>query len=179
MTRFVALLRGITPSNPAMSNQNLRTVCEGIGLTNVATVISSGNVVFDAADEPAYLESKLEAAWKSELGFESTTLLRSRGDLEDLVSMRPFGDLEHGPDSYLLVTFSKFPLEIDLGRPPQPADGSARVVVATNREIFTVSDTTARQTPNVMAWVESQFGKQVSSRTWLTVARILKKMDQI
>jgi hypothetical protein len=30
-----------------------------------------------------------------------------------------------------------------------------------------------------MAWVESQFGKQVSSRTWLTVARILKKMDQI
>jgi uncharacterized protein (DUF1697 family) len=104
MTRFVALLRGITPSNPAMSNQNLRTVCEGIGLTNVATVISSGNVVFDAADEPAYLESKLEAAWKSELGFESTTLLRSRGDLEDLVSMRPFGDLEHGPDSYLLVS---------------------------------------------------------------------------
>jgi hypothetical protein len=27
-----------------------------------------------------------------------------------------------------------------------------------------------------MAWVEDRFGKQVSSRTWLTVARILKKM---
>jgi hypothetical protein len=27
-----------------------------------------------------------------------------------------------------------------------------------------------------MAWVEDRFWKQVSSRTWLTVARILKKM---
>jgi hypothetical protein len=39
-----------------------------------------------------------------------------------------------------------------------------------------VSDTTRAEGLGAMAWVEDRFGKQVSSRTWLTVARILKKM---
>jgi hypothetical protein len=49
-------------------------------------------------------------------------------------------------------------------------------VAATGSELFTVTDTTSERTPDVMAWIESRFGKQVSSRTWLTVERILKRM---
>jgi uncharacterized protein (DUF1697 family) len=44
--KYVALLRGIGPSNPNMRNEKLRGVFEKLGFDNVQTVISSGNVLF-------------------------------------------------------------------------------------------------------------------------------------
>ena len=175
--KYVALLRGIGPANPNMRNERLREVAEQAGLSNVATVISSGNVVFetDGADA-GELESTLETAWKENLGFESTTIIRSQEALEGLVEMSPYGDLEHGRKSYLLVTFCKRAIKVDFDIPYRPADRDYEVVAATSRELFTVTDTTSERTPDVMAWIESRFGKQVSSRTWLTVERILKRM---
>jgi hypothetical protein len=49
-------------------------------------------------------------------------------------------------------------------------------VNATQQEVFIVTDTTSRSTPDVMAWLEKEFGRDISSRTWLTVHRVLKKM---
>lgn len=160
-----------------MRNENLRRVCEDLGLTRVSTVISSGNVVFEADTEdlPA-LEERLERAWPSELGFESTTIIRTRDDLKSLVDLEPFNGLEHGRETYLLVTFSKSTLDVTVDLPFQPEDGSFRLLHATQRELFTVTDTTQESTPDVMQWVEARFGKEITSRTWLTVARILKKM---
>jgi uncharacterized protein (DUF1697 family) len=177
MTKYVALLRGIGPTNPAMANANLRAVCEDLGLANVSTVISSGNVVFETeVSDRTALEASLEAAWPARLGFESTTILRTQSELATLVEMAPFGRLVHGPSSYLLVTFSKHPLQLDFETPYQPADRDYQVVGATNGEVFTVTDMTSGAAPDVMNWVESQWGKQVSSRTWLTIGRILKRM---
>ena len=62
--RYVALLRGIGPTNRNMRNERLRGVAEGLGLRDVGTVISSGNLVFDA--DPAdvsELEARFEEAW--------------------------------------------------------------------------------------------------------------------
>jgi uncharacterized protein (DUF1697 family) len=178
MTKYVALLRGVTPSNPRTRNEKLRAVCEGLGLAEVQTVISSGNVVFEAdSTDAAGLESTLEAAWRESLGFESTTIIRSQDDLRKLVEIKPFGQLEHGPQTYLLVTFSKERLTLDLRIPYRPLDRDYRLVQRTTREVFSVTDTTAGTTPDVMAWLEKKLGKQISSRTWLTVTRILARMD--
>jgi uncharacterized protein (DUF1697 family) len=176
MAKYVALLRGIGPANPNMRNEKLKEVAEEVGLSNVATVISSGNVVFQTDTDIGELESTLETAWKANLGFESTTIIRSQEALEGLMEFSPFGDLEHGRKSYLLVTFCKRPVEVDFDIPYRPVDRDYEIVAATGSELFTVTDTTSERTPDVMAWIESRFGKQVSSRTWLTVERILKKM---
>jgi uncharacterized protein (DUF1697 family) len=177
MTRYVALLRGIGPGDARMRNENLRGVCSDLGFTNVGAVISSGNIVFDAdGGGPAEIERLLESAWPERLGFESTTILRSQVQLQALVDLRPFGDLEHGKDTYLLATFAKLPLDVGFPLPHQPGDEAFAVVAATVEELFTVSDTTAASSPDVMSWLERQFGKQITSRTWLTVRRILAKM---
>ena len=177
MTKYAALLRGIGPGNPNMRNEKLREVSEGLGLENVQTVISSGNVVFEAESANASdLETSLEDAWTRELGFESTTLIRSQEELEALTDLKPFGDREHGRESYLLVTFAKHPLSVNFDLPHQPPDRDYWILGATDRELFTVTDTTSIGTPDVMAWVENKFGKEITSRTWLTVHRILKRM---
>jgi uncharacterized protein (DUF1697 family) len=152
-------------------------VCEQIGLGRVSTVISSGNVVFDTDNEDlAALEAQLETAWRDRLGFDSSTLIRTQEDLERLVSLNPFEGLDHGKRTYLLVSFTKYPVAIELTLPHRPEDMSFELVTATERELFTVTDTAAERTPDVMSWIETRYGKELTSRTWLTVARILKKM---
>jgi uncharacterized protein (DUF1697 family) len=176
MTRYVALLRGIGPTNPNMRNENLRRVCDGLGLENVQTVISTGNVVFDTdTSDVSGLEAMIEAAWPAQLGFTSTTILRSQGDLEDLEILSPFGELTHGAETYLLVTFSKGPLEIEAVFPHRPPGASYSMIGATDREVFTVADMTSDGS-GVMRWLEGRCGREISSRTWLTVNRILKRM---
>lgn len=174
--RYVALLRGIGPINPNMKNEHLRRVAEGEGLTGVSTVVSSGNVVFDSRQRPPALESRLEAAWPRELGFTSTTIVRSQDDIEALFALKPFGDREHGRRSSLLVTFAKHPFDSDEMHALRSGDPAEYVVATTDREIFTVTDTTRVKTPDVMSQLNKALGKQITSRTWLTVERILRKM---
>jgi uncharacterized protein (DUF1697 family) len=165
--------------NPSMRNERLREVGAAVGLGEMRSVISSGNLVFESGTgDPAALESELEEAWRARLGFESTTMIRSREEIEGLVARRPFGDLEHGPASYLVVTFAKCPVEVDLDLPHRPPDRDYRLVAAADRELFTVTDTTTGRTPDVMVWLESRFGKEITSRTWLTVLRIAKRMGE-
>lgn len=177
MTRYVALLRGIGPGNPKMSNENLRGVCENLGFDNVQTVISSGNIVFEADDSAAVqLEAVLEKAWPRELGFESTTIIRSREELEQLVASDPFQGRKHTKETYLLTTFAKGTLEYDFSFPHQPEGKDYWIVSGSDRELFSVTDTVHGTSLDVMSWLETAFGKEISSRTWLTVARILKRM---
>lgn len=176
-TQYVALLRGIGPSNPSQSNENLRRVSEALGFHNVETVISSGNVLFESdSNDSSGIESEMEDAWKDQLGFQSLTIVRSRAELQQLVELKPFGDREHGPETYLLATFGKTRLEHTWEFPFQPEGRDYWVVAGTDREIFTVTDTVHSRTPDVMSWVETQLGRGVTSRTWLTVLRILKRM---
>lgn len=177
MTRYVALLRGIGPGNPKMSNENLRTVCENLGFNNVQTVISSGNIVFEADDgATAQLEAVLEEAWPRELGFESTTIIRSREELEKLVASDPFQGRDHTKETYLLATFAKSRLDHGLAFPHQPEGKDFWIVSGTDRELFSVTDAVHGTSLDVMSWLEAEFGKEISSRTWLTVSRILRRM---
>ena len=177
MTQFVALLRGIGPGNPNMRNEKLRGVCESLGFESVSTVISSGNVVFDSdSSDVAGLERILEHAWRDKLGFESTTILRSRGELEALVESNPFEGREHTKETYLLSTFAKTRLDYTFDFPHQPGGKDYTLVGGTERELFSVTDTVHGTRLDIMAWLEGEFGKEISSRTWLTVQRILKRM---
>ena len=51
-------------------------------------------------------------------------------------------------------------------------------VAAADRVIFSVIDTTTGKTPDLMSWLDRTFGREVSSRTWKTVHRILAAMDR-
>src|SRR5581483_8879431 len=108
MPKYVALLRGIGPSNPNMHQKKLEGVLEELGFSNVKTIISSGNVVFESPlKDIAKLEDKIERAWPAKLGFNSMTIVRSREQLKALVDKKPYGSTEHSRENYLLVTFFK------------------------------------------------------------------------
>lgn len=178
MIKYVALLRGIGPSNSNMHQHKLEGVIESLGHKRAQGVISSGNVVFETdRKDIATMEKQLEAAWVAKLGFTSTTIIRSQQQLKKLVAADPFAGLSHGPSSYLLVTFFKRPVKMNLKLPHQPAGKTYRLLSMINNTLFTSTDNTKVPTTDLMTWLERQFGKDITSRTWLSVGRILNKME--
>lgn len=139
MTRVVALLRAIGPSNPNMRNDRLRAVCQDLGLRDVVSVASSGNLVFDSdtsdTSDLAALESTLESAWAERLGFESTTIVRTCEELAALRELTPFGERDHTKASYLLVTFAKGRIEPTFEMPHGPEGAAFTVVGGTGRAV--------------------------------------------
>lgn len=78
MPRYVAFLRGVSPLNARMPE--LKRCFEAAGFTQVKTVLSSGNLVFDSRSAPeAALERRAEAAMQAGLGRCFFTIVRSLG----------------------------------------------------------------------------------------------------
>jgi uncharacterized protein (DUF1697 family) len=69
MRRFAAFLRGVNPMNCKMPE--LAKALASAGFTEVKTVLSSGNVVFNAAGAERSIQRKAEAAMQDHLGKSS------------------------------------------------------------------------------------------------------------
>lgn len=178
MIRYAAFLRGIGPSNPNMHQSKLCGVLAELGFQSPQGVISSGNVVFgtDRTDISA-MEAEMEAAWQDKLGFTSLTIIKSQKQLGNLIKADSFAGLEHGPGSYLMVTFFKHPTKIGFKLPHQPPGKPYKLLAAVDNTLFTTTDNTVIKTTDLMGWLERQYGKDMTSRTWLSVQRVLRKME--
>ncbi|MFJ1457219.1 DUF1697 domain-containing protein [Nocardia sp. N2S4-5] len=179
MNRYAALLRGIMPSNPNMRNERLRSVFEGLGFEAVGSVLSSGNVVFGSPEsDAAALESRIQKALNAELGIGGGTILRSRAELRALVDSDPFPGLTHGRGTYLTVTFLKDRAAAAPDALPAGLAPAVRIVGYDEAAaaVLAVIDNTASTTPDHMAWLETVYGKDITTRTWLTVQKVLAKL---
>lgn len=179
MTRYAALLRGIAPSLPNMTNDKLRAVFEGLGLADVSSVLASGNIVFtsDETDVPS-LEDRIQQALSDRLGIAGGTIVREQSELRALLDSEPFQGLSHGKGSYLTVTFLKDGAP-DAQLPPQP-DPRTRIVgydAAARAFLAVIDNSEPGRTPDFMIWLDRTFGKDITTRTWLTVQRIVKRME--
>ncbi len=176
--RYVALLRGIGPSNPNMRKEKLRALFHDLGFQNVQTVTTTGNVLFETpAKAVKALEATIEEAIQYRLGFTSATIIRSRQQLRRLVASNPFEGFEDSPKSRLNVTFLKEEPKSEL-RLPYDAKGKGYAIVGVvGRDLCTVVHLGAATTSDLMAWLEKQFGKAITTRTWKTVGKILSRLD--
>ncbi len=155
MPTYVALIRGIGPGNPNMKGERLKAAFETLKLKNVRPVIASGNVVFQTdAKDTAGLEAKLEQAMHKQLGFQRAVIVRSKEELQQLIQKDPFKGVEDKKPNYLIVTFFKDRKE----------------------ELCTVVKLTEGKTPDFMREVEKIHGKEITTRTWKTVGRIMNAM---
>ncbi len=170
MTRYAAFLRGVMPTNVRMSE--LREAFEAAGFTDVGTVLSSGNVVFDARrGTEASIERAAEAAMLRQLGRLFFTIVRPVDALRELVASDPWRGFRLGAGAKRVVTFLR-----DEPRPPPrlpvELDG-ARILSLKGREAFSAYVRTPRG-PVFMTLIEKTFGKECTTRTWETVAKVAR-----
>jgi uncharacterized protein (DUF1697 family) len=92
MAKYIAFLRAINVGRGRTIKMNvLRQIFESLGLSNIATFIASGNVLFEARTKNAKaLEKKIEKRLREELGDEVTAFLRTNTQVTKISNYKPF-----------------------------------------------------------------------------------------
>lgn len=174
--RYAAFLRGIGPGNPNMHNSKICPVFESLGFTDVKGVLASGNIVFTAVKtNPTKLEKQIQQALTKHLGLSSKAIVRSQRSLQHIVHNNPFEGKQHSRESYLTVTFLKYPPEGSIPVPHQSENKAINVFAYDSdvRAVFSITNVTIEKGSGFMVWFEKQFSKNITTRTWLSVQRIL------
>ncbi len=150
----------------------LKKAFEAAGFDDVKTVIGSGNVVFTSNSKSlGGLERKAEQTMQAELGKSFSTIVRPIDELEALLEKDPYAKFELEPKAKRVVTFlknepkAKLKLPISLER--------AQILLVKERAVFSAYVPSPKG-PVFMTLIEKTFGKEVTTRTWDTVARIVK-----
>lgn len=164
MTPYAAFLRGVSPMNAKMAD--LARAFTKAGFTDVATVASSGNVVFRAKGTPAQIEKRVAEA-STFLAF-----IRPVEELAALLARDPFARFDLPKDAKRVVTFLR-------ARPKPAPKLPATLELATIYAVDGLEALSAYRpqpgNPVFMTLIERTFGSEVTTRTWDSVARIVKR----
>jgi uncharacterized protein (DUF1697 family) len=150
----------------------LKRAFEAAGFTDVTTVLSSGNLVFDArrASETS-LERAAEAAMTKRLGQAFLTIVRPVAALREILANDPYQRFGVSPAAKRIVTFLREPPAATLALPIE--QDNARLLAVVGREVYSAYLPTPKG-PVFMTLIERAFGKDVTTRTWDTVAKVAR-----
>lgn len=105
--RYAAFLRAVNLGrNRRVSGAQLREIFEGLGLEEVASFRTSGNVVFEA---PRDMTAQIEAALEQALGYEVGVFLRNAKDVRALAAAEPFPAAERSAGRPQVLLLKKKP----------------------------------------------------------------------
>jgi uncharacterized protein (DUF1697 family) len=170
MKRYAAFLRGVMPTNCKMAD--LVAAFEAAGFEDVRTLLGSGNVLFGAKTSSASaLEKAAEAAMQKHMGKTFMTQVRSVDALRVLLDSDPYAPFRVSPKAKRIVTFLRKPPK-DAPDLPIEKDG-ARILLLRGTEVLSAYVPSPKG-PVFMTMLEKTFGKDVTTRTWDTIAKAAK-----
>src|SRR5918995_369812 len=106
MTQCIALLRGINVGRAKrVAMADLRSLIEGLGFSEVRTLLNSGNAVFQATGRPnvAKVASAIEAAIQSKFGFSVAVIVVPARELNTIVAENPLPQAASTPSKFLVA----------------------------------------------------------------------------
>jgi uncharacterized protein (DUF1697 family) len=150
----------------------LKRAFEAAGFTDVKTLLSSGNVVFGARrSSEASLQRTAETVMRERLGQSFLTIVRPVDTLRELLASDPYQAFGPHPSAKRIVTFLREEPAVQPNLPLEQ-DG-ARLLALRGRELFSVYMPTPKG-PVFMTLIERTFGKELTTRTWDTVAKVAR-----
>ncbi len=175
--KYVAFLRGINVGgNKLIRMDDLKKAFAALGFTNVTTILASGNVLFESKPASAealagQIEEKLKKTFRTEIG----VMVRRVEQLRRLEASHPFKGIAVTPQTRLYVTFLAEKPASQLKMPYTAPDKGFKILRVSPAEVCTALTLSPKgSTLDLMAFLEKQFGKRITTRNWNTITRILK-----
>jgi uncharacterized protein (DUF1697 family) len=170
MTTCVALLHSIVlTARKRVVMADLRAMAEGLGLKNVRTLVSSGNMVFETEEESvSEIEAGLETAFEKTFGRFVPIVVRTAADWRCLVAANPFPAESAAAPDRVAVRVMREPLAADVvGTLRQVAAPDEKVEIAGGDPWIVFS----RERPNsrLLAAINHKRLGTGTSRNWNTV----------
>jgi uncharacterized protein (DUF1697 family) len=172
---YVAFLRGINVGgNAVIKMSDLKELFETLGFKNVTPVLASGNVLFETAPtKPEVLKRSIERILTKEFNVPALAIIRTGSQLLDLAKSSPFKSTKLTPRTKLHITFlaesnqrvAKLPYRL-------PCREFEVIQISSNEVASTVEISPKQGTPELMRFLEKEFGKNITTRTWNTVQKL-------
>jgi len=107
MPVLVCLLRGVNiGGHHKIKMDDLRSLCTGLKLAEVKTLLQSGNVIFRTDERNlSALADKIEVAIERKYGFRPEVLLRAIPEMREVVARNPFAKRKGIEPGKLAVAF--------------------------------------------------------------------------
>ncbi|WP_330372803.1 DUF1697 domain-containing protein [Lacrimispora celerecrescens] len=178
MTIYTALLRGINVGGKnKIKMAELRQLLEEAGLTRVETYIQSGNVIFEAEDGEEKLKEKIENKIREKFGLSVSVILRTSGQLEQIIRNCPYTERERMEaealnsegESFYVCLFHQAPLETEAER-LKPFAGEFDDYRIQGRDIYLLLRHSIRNSK--LAAKLSLIGGPATVRNWKTMEKL-------
>ena len=177
----ISMLRGVNVGgHNCIKMETLRTMYESLGLRDVQTYVQSGNVVFrTSARDVASLGKKIEAKIEQTFGFRPGVIVRTSGELREVVRRNPFAARRGLEPGKLLVTF--------LSAHPSPEARSQILSIQADpeelrvdgREVYAYYPNGFGRAKLSSALIERTLQTSGTGRNWNTVTKLLEIAENL
>lgn len=175
---YVAFLRGINVGgHHKLPMADLKALFTQLGFLDVITILNSGNVIFNASSQDAKsIEENISIALKNKFGFPVPTSVRKAIQIQDVYQNNPFKGIEITKEIRLYISFLREDVITDLRLPWISGDKAYQIIEKRDSIIFSVLDLSISKTTTAMKILENTYGKDMTTRNWKTIERIIKKL---
>ncbi len=174
--KYIALLRGINVGgNKKVSMADWKKMMGKLGYTNIQTLLNSGNAMFESTEKDIKkLTTTISTNLEKTFGFPIPTLLRTAEQLEKLNASHPFKGITVTPETRLYVTFLSEKPTSTLKIPYVSPTKDFTILRVTPTEVCSVLVLSPKtDSTKVMGILEKEFGKNVTTRNWNTIQKML------
>ena len=177
MARLIALLRAVNVGGRKLPMAELRSLAEGIGLSEPRTFIQSGNLVFTAPGSAAALEAKLEQAIAARFGFHSDAIVRTASQWRRLVESNPFRKESDRAPNRVHAGLAKSKLAAGAAAAIAEAAAAGERVEEAGGALwfhYPQGAGTSKLTPKL---IDRAAGSPVTARNWRTVTALMEMLE--
>ncbi|WP_314585135.1 DUF1697 domain-containing protein [Paenibacillus terrigena] len=175
MTTYIALLRGINVSGQKIIKmEHLRQIFEALPVHNVRTYIQSGNVLFEAEEQPTdFLSAQIEQTLRDALGYDVRTVVRSSEELAEVIARSPYAGEVQGEKEKIYVTFlSALPSESNIAQ-LMTFKSDVDDFQVSGHEVYIRCRESYGKSIYSNNFMEKKLGVAATTRNWATVNKLL------
>ncbi len=179
MTTYIGLLRAVNlgPTN-RVAMADLRTLLADLGLSDVRTLLQSGNVVFRSRQSSAArLEAALEEATEKRFRVATSFFVRSAEEWRSMIAANPFPtEAERDPGHLIALCLKDAPGRAAVSALQQAISGR-EVVRANGPHAYIVYPDGVGQSRLTSALIEKHLKTRGTGRNWNTVLKLRALTD--
>lgn len=177
MPTHLAFLRAVNVGGHGpIPMAKLRVWLEKLGFTGVATLLQSGNVVFQGSDATdAALETKLETAAAKDLGLETVFFVRTAAEWQKVIAGNPFpAAAKNDPARLVVVVLKGAPTaaQVKSLQTAITAKGGRETIRARGRHAYILYPDGQGRSKLTLPLIEKHLGTRGTARNWNTVRKM-------
>jgi uncharacterized protein (DUF1697 family) len=151
----------------------LRASLSRAGFTRVATLLQSGNVIFDSnLSDTASIERQVEAIIAAEFAISTEVVARNQSCMSEIVTANPFSSMADDDPSHLVVLFTKQAVDEVVFRTLQLAIKGSEFASFAAGHIFMGYPDGIGESKLTPAVIDRALGQRATARNWNTILKL-------